>query len=243
MSLRQVLRFDAVRVASDDPSGAARAYAQLLGVAPRNTADGVSRFALTRGAVEIVAGAPGALALRFAIARPDEQALAAARRVRFHGLDVATDAPLPPGADPDAYAELPADAPPGVLAIDHVVVNTPDAERALALWRDTLRLRLALDREFPGRGLRMLFFRTAGVTLEVVSPLGARADGDDTLHGIAYRVAGLDAWRERLLADGFDVSEVRDGNKPGTRVATVRSQTAGVPTLLIEALPSTGGAR
>ena len=46
----------------------------------------------------------------------------------------------------------------------------------------------------------------------------------------------LKAWR--LAEAGVDVSEVRNGRKPGTRVMTVRSGTSGVPTLLVQ--PSTG---
>jgi hypothetical protein len=41
------------------------------------------------------------------------------------------------------------------------------------------------------------------------------------------------AARERVAAAGFDVSELRRGNKAGTSVCTVRSETCGVPTLLI----------
>ena len=40
--------------------------------------------------------------------------------------------------------------------------------------------------------------------------------------------------RERLVAGGVEVSEVRTGRKPGTRVATVRDRALGTPTLLIE---------
>jgi hypothetical protein len=47
-------------------------------------------------------------------------------------------------------------------------------------------------------------------------------------------VGDIDAIRSRLLGDRFDVSEIRDGNKPGTRVCTVRDPVHGVPTLLIE---------
>jgi hypothetical protein len=36
------------------------------------------------------------------------------------------------------------------------------------------------------------------------------------------------------MAGGLDVSEVRTGRRPGTRVMTVKSGTSGVPTLLIE---------
>jgi len=40
--------------------------------------------------------------------------------------------------------------------------------------------------------------------------------------------------RARLDASGFDVSEVRDGRKPGTRVFSVRGGTCGVPTLILQ---------
>jgi hypothetical protein len=97
-------------------------------------------------------------------------------------------------------------------------------------------LHLALDREFPKRGLRMLFFRSAGVTLEFVGALSAPADtgGPDSFYGIAYRVGDLEAWRGRLLRAGVDVSEIRPGQKAGTRVVSVRCGAAGVPTLFIE---------
>ena len=84
----------------------------------------------------------------------------------------------------------------------------------------------------------MLFFRSAGVTLEFVasiSPAPAPA-GPDRLYGVAYRVPDLAACRERLVRAGLDVSDIRDGQKRGTIVATVRSGTAGVPTLLVQDL-------
>jgi hypothetical protein len=52
-----------------------------------------------------------------------------------------------------------------VVGIDHIVIHSPNLDRALGLWRDRLGVRLALDRAFAGRGLRMLFFRSSGVTL------------------------------------------------------------------------------
>jgi hypothetical protein len=90
---------------------------------------------------------------------------------------------------------------------------------------------------FPERGLRLVFFRSGGVTLELAAahPAATVADGPDRLHGVSYRVADLGARRERLLRAGVDVSEIRRGMRPGTSVATVRSGTAGVPTLLLEA--------
>lgn len=128
-----------------------------------------------------------------------------------------------------------------VSAMDHVVVVTRDLEAAGALYRDRLGLRLALDRRFEARGLRILFFRVGGVTLEVVGALGAAeaAPEPDRFGGLAYRVADVDVARARLRRGGFDVSDVRAGAKPGTRVARVRTGTHGVPTLLIQPAPAT----
>ena len=60
----------------------------------------------------------------------------------------------------------------------------------------------------------------------------------DRLRGLCWRVADIDATHARLAQAGVDVSEVRTGRKPGTRVMTVRSGTCGVPTLLVQ--PSAG---
>jgi len=134
----------------------------------------------------------------------------------------------------------PAAAGPGgatIDAIDHVVIMTADADGASALYRDRLGLRLAFDRTFDARGLRLLFFRIGGITVEVAAPLAAGVDADrdaDRFWGISYRVADIDAVRARTLAAGFDVSAVRDGHKPGTRVCTVRAETHGVATLLLQ---------
>jgi catechol 2,3-dioxygenase-like lactoylglutathione lyase family enzyme len=150
---------------------------------------------------------------------------------------------------------LPEAAPVGradavISGIDHVVVQTPDAEAAIALYRDRLGLRLALDRSFPDWGMRLVFLRVGGVTVELAQPLrdapqpqvsrnGPQASEDqqmeiDELWGISWRVPDVDAARARLAEAGLDVSEVRPGRKPGTRVLSVKDGTCGVPTLLIE---------
>jgi hypothetical protein len=54
------------------------------------------------------------------------------------------------------------------------------------------------------------------------------------LWGLSWRVADIDATRTRLMAAGIDVSEVRTGRKPGTRVLSARSGTCGIHTLLVE---------
>ncbi len=129
----------------------------------------------------------------------------------------------------------PADPAAAVEGIDHVVVNSEDAEATCALYGERLGLRLALDRRDEERGVRLLFFRVGGVTIEVAARLATepRPEATDRLWGLAYRVPDVAAAHERLATSGCDVSRVRGGRKPGTRVCTVRSPTHGVATLVI----------
>jgi catechol 2,3-dioxygenase-like lactoylglutathione lyase family enzyme len=138
----------------------------------------------------------------------------------------------PPEALPPAALAAPADA--AVEALDHAVVQTTDPEAALRFYGGQLGLRLALDRSFEARRVRLQFFRVGGVTVEVASGLGSGADAaSDRLWGLAWRVPDADRARARLAEAGFPVSAVRPGNKPGTRVCTVERDPCGVPTLMI----------
>lgn len=121
-----------------------------------------------------------------------------------------------------------------IAAMDHVVVGTADPERCAALYGARLGLDMALDRSHPEWG-RLMFFRCGDVIVEVTSKPGkADESKPDRLRGICWRVADIDAVHARLAAGGVDVSEVRVGRRPGSRVMTVKSGTCGVPTLLIE---------
>ena len=123
-----------------------------------------------------------------------------------------------------------------VTGIDHAVVQTSDADGAITLYRDQLGLRLALDRSFPDWGMRVVFLRVGGVTVELAQPLrdAPLPAGTDQVWGLSWRVPNADAARARLAHAGLEVSEVRPGRKPGTRVVSVHGGTCGVPTLLIE---------
>ena len=127
--------------------------------------------------------------------------------------------------------------PASITAMDHVVVSTPDPERAAALYGARLGLDMALDRSHPDWG-RLMFFRCGDLIVEVTHRPGKPAAGTqeqhDRLRGLCWRVADIDATHARLTAAGVDVSEVRTGRKPGTRVMTVRNGTCGVPTLLVQ---------
>jgi catechol 2,3-dioxygenase-like lactoylglutathione lyase family enzyme len=121
-----------------------------------------------------------------------------------------------------------------ILALDHVVVSTEDPERAAALYGARLGLDMAIDRSHQEWG-QLMFFRCGDLIVEVVRRPVAGADQTrDKLWGLSWRVADIDATRARLAAAGIDVSEVRAGRKPGTRVVSVRDGTCGVHTLLLE---------
>lgn len=125
-----------------------------------------------------------------------------------------------------------------VAALDHVVVHTPDADRALALYGARFGLDLRLDRSNEKWGARQLFFRCGEAVFEVGASLKSPpSDGPDSFGGLAWRVADPDAAAARIAAAGFDVSEVRTGRKPGTKVFTVRDAPAGVPTIMMSAEP------
>jgi catechol 2,3-dioxygenase-like lactoylglutathione lyase family enzyme len=125
----------------------------------------------------------------------------------------------------------------GVAALDHVVIYSNDLDASKALYGEGLGLRLALDRSFEARGARILFFRVGGTTVEVAGQLEPEAGADpsrDRFGGLAWQVPDAARARARLEEAGFEVTELRDGAKPGTRVCTVQSRTCGVPTLIIE---------
>lgn len=223
------MRLDGVRLSVPDPPTALAAYTRLLGCPATRIDDGRWRLQLERGAVEVTAGTDPAprLAVLFATEAGDDLGAWPTDPGEHGGLEVVIVSDLP--TEPAAFA------PEGVVAIDHVVVHTADPERAIAHWRGRLGLRLALDRTFPERKLRLLFFRSGGLTLEYAHALDASPGvTTDVVYGVSYRVRDVAAARTRLVAAGLDVSDLRAGMKPGSTVATVRSGTAGVPTLLIQ---------
>jgi catechol 2,3-dioxygenase-like lactoylglutathione lyase family enzyme len=126
-----------------------------------------------------------------------------------------------------------------VQALDHVVIHTANPDRAVALYGARLGLDFRLDRSNPQWGSRLMFFRCGASVVEIGSRLGGEAsDEPDRLTGLAWRVADPDAAQARLAKAGFDVSEVRAGRKPGTRIFTVRSGVPGAPTVMLSAEPA-----
>ena len=149
------------------------------------------------------------------------------RGVQMFLIEHRSEPDLLPRAQPtDAAASA-------VSACDHVVVQSTDPDAAIALYGETLGLRLALDRTAPEWGMRLLFFRVAGVTVEIASQLGEQKSATDRLWGISWRVPDVGAAHARLAASGVAASEIRKGRRPGTRVFTVHGETHGVATLVL----------
>lgn len=155
-------------------------------------------------------------------------------RVRAAGLDfVLTSGRV--GAQPSPPVTTEAAA---VSALDHVVVLSPNPDRALGLYGAKFGLDLRLDRANEKWGARQQFYRCGGTVLEVGASLKAPVTDDpDRFGGLAWQVRDPEAAQARMATAGFDVSEVRAGRKPGTKVFTVRDAPGGVPTLMLMPSP------
>jgi catechol 2,3-dioxygenase-like lactoylglutathione lyase family enzyme len=129
-------------------------------------------------------------------------------------------------------------SPSAVASLDHVVVRTANADRAVANFGGRLGLDLRLDRSNEAWGARQLFFKAGDTVVEFGASLKAPVtDEPDSFGGLAWRMTDGEATHARLAAAGFDVSELRTGRKPGTHVFTVRDAPGGVPTILLSAEP------
>ena len=117
--------------------------------------------------------------------------------------------------------------------LDHVVINTNDADGFIKVYKDIFNIRLALDKVIEHWKSRMLFFRVNKTTIEVIE----KKDEDDTkdsLWGLAWEVDSIDEAHKRLTKEGIEISSIKEGLKENTLVATIKSHTHNVPTLLIE---------
>ena len=119
-----------------------------------------------------------------------------------------------------------------VSAIDHVVVQTKSAEAAKNFYGAQLGLRLALEQHVPDWGGTQLFFRTNSMSVEVLAT--EKAGDEDNLWGLALKTDDIVAAQKRMSDAGINISDVREGRKPGTKVCTAKSHVCDVPTLLIE---------
>ncbi len=215
--------FDSIIIDVPDLAEATAEYSQLLGISP----DG-GRVALGNVGLLLteVAGLSQPRIASLGLLDPE---LPEGTREPLDGGPLALPLERAHTRDGD-YREEPTAT--GIYAVDHVVLQTRDADACIALFRDQLGLRLALDQTVPEFGGRMLFFRHGKMTLEVIQHL-ERPPEQDFFWGITYLCQDIDATVAELDRRGVAHSPVRQGRKPGTRVTTVKSHCLGLPTLLI----------
>lgn len=139
-------------------------------------------------------------------------------------------------------AARPFAASSAISGLDHAVVASSDGDGTALLLGARLGLDMRMDLSREDWNARLLFFRCGDLILEVFQRLDEDQPSDtDSFYGLSWRVPDADAGRERLHSLDFDVSDVRKGRKPGTRVFTARDRTGGVATLLLEPPESRSG--
>ncbi len=119
--------------------------------------------------------------------------------------------------------------------LDHVVINTNDADGFIEIYKDIFDIRLALDKTIEHWQKRMLFFRLNQTTIEVIEQQDDLPPSDK-MWGLAWAVKDIEKAHQRLLDEGVKVTPIQRGVKEKTLVATIKSHTQNVPTLLIQHL-------
>ena len=126
--------------------------------------------------------------------------------------------------------EYPSDS---INKLDHLVINTNDADGFIHVYQDIFKIRLALDKVIEHWDSRMLFFRLNRTTIEVVEKRDEK-ESKDSLWGLAWEVENIKKAHKRLIDNGVEMTPIKKGLKENTLVSTIKSHTHNVPTLLIE---------
>lgn len=124
------------------------------------------------------------------------------------------------------------DHPNGVVAIDHVVVMTPDCDRTTASFEERgVEARRVRKIELPDGDRRQTFFWLGDVICELVGPDEPVGEGPARWWGLALTVRDLAATVELL---GDLVSPMKPAVQKGRFVSTLRPDAGvGVPILFI----------
>jgi hypothetical protein len=224
--------FDRIVMAVPDLQAAAEQYRQLFDVLPfigeSPQGEPLARWGLPNTVVELLQCTVDRPRLQGIVFNLPEAGQVESPAVNTMGIDIR----LGDGCSTADFRRLQAQAQSTVLSVDHVVLRTDDAQACIELFNGELGIRLALDKTVPEWGGRMLFFRAGKLTLEVIE-----SDADtrgNNFWGLAYQCQDLAALVEQLGGRGVTVSAIREGRKPDTRVATLKSHCLEIPTLLIQ---------
>ena len=172
---------------------------------------GALGFALTAGGAFAVGG------VRIAVAPPGEGEEAGIRAwaLRAPGPPPSLDGLRTQAAQ--AGGDAPGEHPNGAVAVDHVVVRTPDLDRTMGAFAaaglDARRVREAGE-------LRQAFYVLRTALAEVAGPATPEpgTHGPAAFWGLTIAVADLDATAALL---GDRLGTVRPAVQPGRRIATV----------------------
>ncbi len=98
-----------------------------------------------------------------------------------------------------------------IRKIDHIGIAVLDATRALAVFSDTLGLRLEQVEDIPSQQLRSYHLRVGESHLELLVPLEETSTIAKFLdkkgpgvHHLAFEVDDLEAERDRMVAEGLE---------------------------------------
>ena len=126
---------------------------------------------------------------------------------------------IPTEAARDAVAPANAIHANGVIALDHLVLATPDVDRTItALEAGGLALRRVRETDTYGTPMRQAFFRFGPVILEVIGGQERQGDGPARFFGLAWTVADLDATAAWF---GPRLHPAKDAVQDGRRIATL----------------------
>jgi len=226
-------KFDRIVLAVPELSTACAQYRQLFGLPPFThdlpEGESVAWWGLPNTVIELVQCAIDRPRLQGIVFSASEAAPREEPFINSLGLNIRL-------GDGRLTAEFRREHPAAQCAdvsVDHVVLRTDDAQACIDLFAGELGIRLALDKTAPDWGGRMLFFRAGKLTLEVIESEGD-ANGGTSFWGLAYQCQDLAGTILTLGERGVAVSAMREGRKPGTLVATLKSHHLEIPTLLIQ---------
>jgi hypothetical protein len=139
--------------------------------------------------------------------------------VEVDGLPTVPPPPSPPTAASHAN---------GTVALDHLVVMSPDADRTIkALAVHGIEPRRQRHTDQYGPPFTQTFFRLGRPILELIGPDTPAGSEPARFYGVAFTVDDLDGTAALL---GDRLGRVKNAVQPGRRIATLRREAgAGIP--------------
>jgi hypothetical protein len=136
----------------------------------------------------------------------------------LHGADSLVE--LPRADSVTEWVKQPTpDHPNGVIAVDHIVVATPDLDRTSQAFDSAgIHLRRTRDTGTTERPARQAFFRVGETIVEVVGPATAPQPGEASFYGLAFTVADLD---QTAAFFGVRLRPSREAVQSGRRIAVL----------------------